>query len=223
MLRYYGVTELTGRPGSGRTAICMDESRRYRSVYITTTTLCTRRYGGAAADEMDRIFVKYVPSVLDLATFVVNELEVFVVGKDIELVIIDSLDHLLATEDWGRSHGLVFRIVNRLKRMNQKHSVRILVVTCYYGGWRVGSFCICNPVLGLGWMYMVNTRYVCSGDQGSRTLRLVYSPVDDEEEWMFRIGASDVVYSGPVSKMDVVGQKMESPKSESNRQPPDIS
>lgn len=195
MLRFYGVTELAGPPGSGRTAICMDEARRYRTAYVATAPLCTQRYADASAETMDRIFVESVSSIEALASFAMHSLERLVVARDIELVVVDSLDHLLAAEERSsRMHSLVESIVRRLKRMNQKHGVHVLVVTCHYGGWVVGLFCIGNPTLGLGWMYMVNTRYVCERRGDERMLRLVHSPMNDEQEWVFSIGPCRVSY-----------------------------
>lgn len=198
MLRYYGVTELTGKPGSGKTAISTEESKKYETVYITTTTFCIGRYEGTSAEIMDRILIKYISSIEYLAFFVTNELEVLIRARSVELVVVDSLDHLLATEERSsRLYSLIFRIVNRLKRINQKYLTNILIVTYYYGGWSIGSFCISNPLLGLGWMYMVNTRYLCRRDGERRTLTLVSSPMDGRNEWMFEIEQHGVSYFPP--------------------------
>ncbi|CAD26257.1 similarity to hypothetical protein YK82_CAEEL [Encephalitozoon cuniculi GB-M1] len=192
LLKYYGVTELTGCPGSGRTAIAIEESKTRPTIYITTTTFCIGRYKESPPEVMDRIVVKYVQSIEYLASFVMNSIERIIVERSIELVVIDSLDHLLATEGMGMDRRILFSITNKLKRMNQKHSTDVLVVTCHYGSWTVGSFCIPNPILGLQWMYMVNTRYVCSKDGDRRMLRLARSPLKDSRAWEFEIGASSV-------------------------------
>lgn len=195
MLRYYGITELTGRPGSGKTAISMEEGRRHETVYVTTTTFCIRRYSDMSAAEMDRVLIMYIPSIDELASFVIHSLEGLVRARNTGLVVVDSLDHLLETEEKSpRLNNLIFRIVNKLKRINQKYSTNILVITCYYGGWSVGSFCIGNPLLGLGWMYMVNTRYMCYREEDGRVLRLVHSPMNDECGCSFEIGSHRVVY-----------------------------
>lgn len=192
MLKYYGITELTGRPGSGKTAISMEETKRYESIYITTKTFCVRRLEELPTDQKDRILIRYISSIEELALFVINGLEAVVRVRKTELIVVDSLDHLMETEEKSvRLNSILFRIVNKLKRINRKHSTNILIVTCYYGGWTVGSFCISNPILGLSWMYMVNTRYVCDG----RILRLVGSPMNDENECMFQIESHGVLYT----------------------------
>lgn len=190
LLKYYGITELSGRPGSGRTAIAIEESKGLGTIYITTTTFCIERYEGSPKEVLDRIIIKYVPSIEYLASFVMNSVEGIVIERSIGLVVIDSLDHLLATEGMGMDRGVLFNIVNKLKRLNQKHSARILVVTCHYGSWTIGSFCIPNPALGLQWMYMVSTKYMCCRDGDRRTLRLVRSPLKDSGVWRFEIGRS---------------------------------
>ncbi|AFN82723.1 putative recombinase-like protein [Encephalitozoon romaleae SJ-2008] len=193
MLEYYGVTELTGKSGTGKTAIAVEESKELATIYITTTTFCIGRYKGASKEVMDRIIVKYIPSIEYLASFVMNSMERIIVERRTGLVIIDSLDHLLATEGMGMDRGILFGVVNRLKRMNQKYGVNILVVTYHYGSWTIGAFCIPNPMLGLQWMYMVNTRYVCSRAGDKRTLRLVRSPFMKSKAWEFVIGSSAVM------------------------------
>ncbi|ADM11246.1 putative recombinase-like protein [Encephalitozoon intestinalis ATCC 50506] len=192
LLKYHGVTELSGKPGSGKTAIAIEESKEFPTIYLTTTAFCIERYKGSSKEVMDRVVIKYIPTIGHLASFAMNSIERIVVESNTRLIIIDSLDHLLATEGMGMSRGVLFGIINKLKRVSQKHLVNILVVTCHYGTWTVGSFCIPNPVLGLQWMYMVNTKYICSRNGEKRTLKLVRSPLASSGTWEFEIGPSRV-------------------------------
>ncbi|AFM98001.1 DNA repair Rad51-like protein [Encephalitozoon hellem ATCC 50504] len=198
MLKYCGVTELSGKPGTGKTAIAIEESKELATIYITTTTFCIERYKGTSKEVMDRIIVKYIPGIEYLASFVMNSMERIIIEMGVRLVIIDSLDHLLATEGAGMDRRILFGIVNRLKRMNQKHEVNILVVTYHHGNWTVGTFCIPNPMLGLQWMYMVNTRYICCRDGDKRILRLARSPSMESRAWEFEIGSSAVLIASEI-------------------------
>jgi hypothetical protein len=192
MLRYYGITELTGSPGTGRTAIAVEESKKYRTVYITTTTFSIQRYRGSAREVTDRILIRYLGDIEALSAFIMSELEAVIAEWGIELFIVDSLDHLLCTEE-RYPHRRVSTMVNKLKSLNGRYGTRMLIITCHYGGWSIGDLCIPNPRLGLSWMYAVNTRYVCTRESGTRTLSLVHSPVDDESQLEYKIEAERVL------------------------------
>ncbi|KAM0672633.1 DNA repair Rad51-like protein [Ordospora colligata] len=199
LLEYYGLTEITGAPGTGRTAIAIEESKTCSTIYITTKALCTDRYHGSSHEQMDRIIIKRVSTISQLLMFVTNCIEQLIVERGVELVIIDSLDHLLVSEEQGSmGHRSVFTIMNRLKRMNQKYFIDVLAVTCYYGNWVVENFCIENPVLGMQWEYMVNTKYMCIKDHDGRILKLVKSPIQDPHDVVFEIHASSVVIKNRV-------------------------
>ncbi|KAH9411745.1 hypothetical protein HK407_03g04940 [Ordospora pajunii] len=194
LLEYHGLTEITGAPGTGRTAIAIEESKTCPTIYITTKALCTSRYHGSSHEQMDRIVIKHVSTTSQLLMFVMNCIEQLIVERGIELVIIDSLDHLLASEERGGSGcRSVFAIMNRLKRMNQKYLVDVLAVTCHYGNWVVENFCIENPVLGMQWAYIVNTKYMCIKNHDGRTLKLVKSPIHDPHDAVFEVHASSVI------------------------------
>jgi hypothetical protein len=193
MLEYCGITELTGRPGTGKTAIAVEESKRYRTLYIATTTFSARRYGGSSREVTDRIFVGYIGDIEALNAFIMGRLEEVVAGWEIELVVIDSLDHLLCTEE-KYPYSRIAAMASKLKRLNEKYSTRMLIVTCCYGSWDVEGLRIANPLLGLSWLYMVNTRYICTREDGARVLSLVHSPRGDGGQLRYEIRESAVLF-----------------------------
>ena len=59
MLKYFGITELVGDINTGKTSVCIEESKKYYTLYITTTNFPIKRLSSPD----DTIYIKLVQSL----------------------------------------------------------------------------------------------------------------------------------------------------------------
>ncbi|EOB14299.1 hypothetical protein NBO_31gi003 [Nosema bombycis CQ1] len=87
MLSYYGITELVGDSGSGKTAIAIEESKQFKTLYLTSTNFPIERFD-FTQNQYDNVFIEVIQSISDLL-FVLNSKfkpTVFI----FELIVIDQ-------------------------------------------------------------------------------------------------------------------------------------
>ncbi|EOB14985.1 hypothetical protein NBO_11g0056 [Nosema bombycis CQ1] len=65
MLSYYGITELVGDSGSGKTAIAIEESKLFKTLYLTSTHFPIERFD-FTPNPYDNVFIEVIPSNSDL-------------------------------------------------------------------------------------------------------------------------------------------------------------
>lgn len=163
-----GFTELCGKKGSGRTNLAIDYACSHNTAYISSTPFPIRRYFQVQSGkgQSRKLFISEPRSVAELWLLVKHRLGAFVAREGVELVVIDSLDHLLCTERKDRALcSMLVDIVRDLKDVIHRHSVPVVVVNSWRGSRKTGS----GWSLGLSWSYLVNTRVLVRNIAGERT------------------------------------------------------
>jgi hypothetical protein len=183
MLSYYGITELVGDSGSGKTAIAIEESKQFKTLYLTSTNFPIERFD-FTQNQYDNVFIEVIQSISDLL-FVLNSKfkpTVFI----FELIVIDSLYQIVFIEK--RSTREVTNLIYILKRMLKMYkNLRILVLnTCCLKTIRSNRVSFISK-LGLNWEYHVNTKYKCQKQGENYKIEMVKSPMNQELIVNFKI------------------------------------
>lgn len=181
-----GLTEICGRKGDGRTNFALTHSCAHATVYVSTTQFPIRRYAEIRSHSAHEkaLFVSVLHSVSDLWFVVKHKLDDFVAANQIELVVIDSLDHLLHAEDKNkRLYAMVVEIVRILKNLVKKHELSVIVLN----SWNKGS-------LGLSWSYFVNTRLLIKRTRNERICECLISVTGDRPQRRFVITEKGVEF-----------------------------
>ncbi|KAF9762197.1 hypothetical protein NGRA_2172 [Nosema granulosis] len=186
MLHYYGITELIGEPGSGKTALAIEESKIYKTLYITSTNFPIKKYD-FNKNKYEEVYIEFVQSTAELL-FVLNiKLKQIVV----ELIVIDNLYHIVFLDKKSRLE--VTNLIYILKRLIQKYKIRVLVVnTCCFKTIDEHKVSFISK-LGLNWEYHVNCKYVCKKmGEGGYTVELVKSPENNNCKQSYRINKTSI-------------------------------
>ncbi|KAI5169496.1 hypothetical protein PAEPH01_0766 [Pancytospora epiphaga] len=183
----YGITELTGKPATGKTTLALHLCKDTRTLYISSTLLHHRNIGY-------NMLICRFDSLSALTNFLLNDAKPLVQAFGIESIILDGLDAFLYTLDRPRQHsGCIFSISRNLKALAFTFDIRVIVITNHFTGWAIDSFTIFNRYLGLRWSYVANIRYIVSKNQDqTRTISRVGG--SEKCKYHFKIDDSGVVF-----------------------------
>lgn len=185
MLVYFGITELIGEAGSGKTSIAVEESKIYKTLYLTSTNFPIRRYDFTKSnyEDCDIEFVQTISSLL----YVINHK---MKAKAYELIVIDNLFHIVFLE--SRSRMEVTNVIYLLKRLIQKYGLKVLVInTCSFETLDRNKVSFISR-LGLNWEYHVNAKYVSRKKGDVFMVELVKSPVNLKLSYNYKIERSHI-------------------------------
>jgi hypothetical protein len=183
MLKYYGITEIIGDSNVGKTAVCIEESKKYVTMYLTSTNFCIKRYEKPYTD----IYIRLVQSLDDLIISI-SYCKYF----HIELLIIDNLSSIVFLDN--NSHYKICKMIYFLKNMIFKYKMKVLLVNNANPQF-INSKMFFNYKLGLNYEYHVNTRYHIHKKNKDRIIEVVKSPIDLEFYYKIIIYKDHVVYT----------------------------
>ncbi|EEQ82143.1 hypothetical protein NCER_101201 [Vairimorpha ceranae BRL01] len=181
MLKYFGITELVGDINTGKTSVCIEESKKYYTLYITTTNFPIKRLSSPD----DTIYIKLVQS-LDEIPIILTQCKLI----SIELLIIDNFSSLLDEAN----HSKIIKIIYYLKKLINKNKMKVLIVNnCNNLFLKSKIYYIYK--LGLEWEYHVNTRYYLSKDKKNINIEIKKCPIDLEFKYRLEICISWITYT----------------------------
>lgn len=195
MMNLRGISELCGRKGSGRTNLALYESCMHNTLYISSVSFPIRRYlqmrmHASACDK--KLLVAEPHSTRDLWFLVRHKLSECVADEAVELVVVDSLDHLLQTEERRKElYEMLVEIVRVLKNLVHARGIRVLILNSWQPSRKVGAG---EWSLGLSWSYLVNTRILVRRTPGRRVCETLISVTGDKPSWCFVINDTGVVF-----------------------------
>lgn len=182
MLKYYGITEIIGESNIGKTAVCIEESKKYVTMYVTSTNFCIKRYKKPYTE----VYIRLVQSLDDLIISI-RYCKYF----HIELLIIDNLSSIVFLD--SNSHHKICKILYFLKNMIFKYKLKVLIVNNASSQF-LNSKMFFAYRLGLNYEYHVNTRYHIYKKNKDRIIELVKSPIDTDFHYKISINRDNVVY-----------------------------
>ncbi|KAI5151429.1 hypothetical protein ENBRE01_2134 [Enteropsectra breve] len=154
MIECAGITEITGRPGTGKTAIALDLCKNISTLYIATNIL---KHTQIPAEFVHKRFDNFY----ELYAFIKLRLPLLAKYSNMQAIIIDGLDTFLYTERHPRKFSdEICTIARILKDMCFMMNIKVIVVNNTYTEWAVDHYVVNNKYLGLRWCYTVNTKYI---------------------------------------------------------------
>ncbi|WUR04773.1 DNA repair RAD55-like protein [Vairimorpha necatrix] len=172
-LKYFGLTELCGESNTGKTALCIEESKKYFTMYLCTTNFPILRCPEG------NLLIKLVQSLEDIFSSIKLCKE-----YKVELLVIDNLSSIVDT-----SHNKISRLVLYLKKMIYKYKLRVLVVnTTSTLSYKMTY----SYKLGLEWEYQVNTRYKMYKEEGVIRLEIVKCPIELNYKYTIEINSTTI-------------------------------
>ncbi|EPR79537.1 hypothetical protein SLOPH_1694, partial [Spraguea lophii 42_110] len=154
-----GITEFYGKYGSGKTSIIFDIIKNRNTLYINTKTFPIKKFINFVSkieiikhiwkdkeiiNSLDKLTIKNIESIYELYFFINYHLITFIKYINIEFLIIDSLDYLASIDKL--KYKELFEFINNLKIIHRDYNIKIIILNSYRD-------------LGLGFNYMINTRY----------------------------------------------------------------
>lgn len=182
----YGVTEIIGESGVGKSILALSLEDHLKTLYITLHSRNTIK-------DRENVTIYRIGSFMRLKAFFEREIRGIVKEHGFEKIILDGLEDYLYVFEKPRMHTEeVFRIVRLLKYFYMVKGIAIVIVNSSYGKWNIEGIRITNSYFGLPWEYMIDRRYVISRENGKRRIRLVTG--DIERSWDFIISESKAYF-----------------------------
>lgn len=190
-----GISELCGRRGSGRTNLALSESCRHNTLYMSSSPFPIRRYlqmRAHAGVHGKKLLVAEPHAARDLWFLVRHKLGKCVADEAVELVVVDSLDHLLQTEERRKElYEMLVETVRVFKNLVHAHGIRVLILNSWQPSRKTGAG---EWSLGLSWSYLVNTRILVRRTPGGRVCETLISVAGDRPSRCFVINDTGVVW-----------------------------
>lgn len=190
-----GISELCGRKGSGRTNLALSESCMHNTLYISSAPFPIRRYLQMrmhARTREKKLLIVEPRSARDLWFLVRYKLSECVADEAVELVVVDSLDHLLQAEERRKElYEMLVEVVRVFKNLVHAHRIRVLVLNSWQPSRKTGAG-EWSP--GLSWSYLVNTRILVRRTPCGRVCETLISVVGDRAMRFFVIDDTGVVF-----------------------------
>lgn len=198
-----GISELCGRKGSGRTNLAISQSCLHNTLYISSAPFPIKRYlqmQGHAGARDKKLLVAEPHSARDLWFLVKHKLGGCVVDEEVELVVVDSLDHLLHIEARRKElYEMLVDIVKVFKNLVHAHGLRVLILNSWQLSRKTGSG---GWSLGLSWSYLINTRILVKKTPGGRVCETLISVTGARPSRSFVINDSGVVFLSEEARGD---------------------
>lgn len=151
-MKFIGLTEICGEPGIGKTKLSLHFSLNNKTMYISSKNI---KLNKICHNEFYLLEIFYLKDLLFLFK---HKIEQFIINKEIILIIIDSLEHLVISEEINKF--LYFKIKELFfifKTIIYKHKIKIIVINNLFENKLVGWM---YRIFGIRYLYSLNTRIV---------------------------------------------------------------
>lgn len=175
MINLYGITEIIGDNGVGKSIFAISLCKKFRgmnecnTIYITNNQIKFHFFP-------DCVIYKKIDTFIQLKILLTNEITVMIKKYPIKLIIIDGFEDFLYIHEKPRTlYNCIFNIANSLQKLYFLQGINIVVINNYYSTrknyWPLYDiFQNSNPYLGLPWDYQVNYRYLITKTMGEREI-----------------------------------------------------
>ncbi|KCZ79144.1 hypothetical protein H312_03470 [Anncaliia algerae PRA339] len=152
-MQFHGLTELSGEPGIGKTRLSLFFSRDYNTLYI-----CTKNVKLPFLDTTKRFLIMPTYYLRELIFLIKYKIKDIIDKENINLIILDSLDHLLCYEKINQSlYKKIKDMIYVFKGLIYNYNIRIIFINNIYENKGIGWI---HKVLGMNFFYFLNTRIV---------------------------------------------------------------
>ena len=150
-----GIIEIVGEPGTGKTNFILSHIKERNTIYITNSIINRNLY------TLSHLWIKKLNTFLELKGFILLELDKIVKKEQLKVVIIDSLDKFLYTEENPRNFSKdLVKMVQCLRNCVFKYKICVIIVNNKFKRL-VENFEHYNKYLGYNWLYTANKTFTC--------------------------------------------------------------
>lgn len=166
----FGLTEICGVKGVGKTNLCISISTNTNTVYISSKKFPIARYN--QLNKSNKTFlINEIATIDELLSIVNYKLEQVIIKHKIEMVVVDSLTHLIETEKKSKKlYSVLIEIIKKFKRIIYEYFVVVVIVNDLKESNRNVKF---DVMTGCSWLYYMNTRMLVT-----RNMNLRFAKVD---------------------------------------------
>ena len=181
MLQFFGITELIGDCNTGKTSICIEESKKYNTVYIISTNFPIKRLD----KNYSNIYIQFVQDLDDLF-FTLRK-----INSSIELIVIDNLSSLVYLDKY--SYKRIISLIYYLKKLILKYNIKVLLVNNCNTNIEKSNIYF-SYKFGLEFEYQINTRYYIYKNNNEIYIKLIKVPIDFDIAFKVLISSKKVYY-----------------------------
>ncbi|KAL6122070.1 hypothetical protein NUSPORA_00918 [Nucleospora cyclopteri] len=158
--KIFGLTEIVGLPGVGKTKLICKCVENYCCIYITN--------GIVDFAVPENFLIKRINSFLELQSFILKKLETLIIlckNKNKEpdtFIVIDGLDRFLYTVEHPRFQASeITKIVQCLKFFIIKYKIKVIIINNFFNNssWTERKL-LYNKYLGYSWCYQPNIKFI---------------------------------------------------------------
>ncbi|RVD93114.1 hypothetical protein TUBRATIS_003640 [Tubulinosema ratisbonensis] len=151
-MNFSGLTEICGKPGIGKTKLSLLLSLNHNTLYISSKNINITKITN------QHLFLIQIFYLKDLLFLFEYKIEPFIKLNQINLIIIDSLEHLIISEEINRILYLkVKKLFFTFKKIIYFYKLKIIVVNNLFEKKIIGWM---HKIFGIRYFYNLNTRIV---------------------------------------------------------------
>ncbi|KAK1347295.1 hypothetical protein CWI38_0194p0040 [Hamiltosporidium tvaerminnensis] len=181
MIYLLGITEFYGNNGNDKIDVALSLVEHHNTLLISTKIISFFKIESFKKN----MLIFRIDELNKLNIILKYKIRDFIIDNSIELVIIDSLEHLVYYEELNKEiYKSITEIITNIKQINYSLKTRFILInintnkplTDYY-----------NNVFGLEWNYSVNTKIEFITRNNIKFIKIRISPVLDKLEFEYQI------------------------------------